>query len=216
SCEPPRTRIAVEEGRVRLRRLADGASTEVARGETATATLESSVPLESRAALPLPLSWRETFEHPPVGAWKGEWQGQDSQGPSRLRNVLDVSYRRRDGTVVPAYVVSLGNPSQPLCRVRPESVLRLRYRLERPHGLIILVSVQHPEGRFAGNFQVDLGPDAAPSDPDGWKTFRAPLSSLSGRFPEGIRFPPAGRLTLLFVACYSPEARLEVAEAALE
>lgn len=186
------TRVAVDEGRVRLRRLSDGSAVEIAPGQSATAELDATSPLESRSVPPPPAGWR----------WSGPTR------PSQL----DVSYRRADGTVVPAWVVSFGGGPGVLGRVRPDSVLRLRYRMDTPRGLMALVSVRHPDGRFAGNFQMDVAP---PAD-DGWRTFEAPLSSLTGTCPEGVRFPPDGRLSLLYLATYVSDAGLEVAEAAVE
>jgi hypothetical protein len=133
-----------------------------------------------------------------------------------LKNVLDVSYRNRDGTIVPAHVVSVRDPSA-VATVRPESTLRGKWRVRNPsRGVLLLLSVQHPDGKFAGNFQTVLQPDASPPDSNGWRLFSAPVSSLEAGYPEGARLPSRGRVTLVFLACYSATAELEVAEVALD
>lgn len=211
-----RTTVAVAEGKVRLRRRVDGASTDVPGGEMAVATLDSARPLESRPIPPLVSGWRQTFDAPPGPSWQGEWVPADATGPGRLKNVLDVSYRRRDGTIVPAQVVSVREPSA-ITTIRPDTTLRVKWRVRNPfHGVLLLLSVQHPDGRFAGNFQTELKPDAFAADAEGWRVYAAPISSLETRYPEGARIPTPGRATLVFLACYSPTALLEIAEVAFE
>jgi ferric-dicitrate binding protein FerR (iron transport regulator) len=212
SAQTGETMVTVGAGRVRLRRLVDGASAEVAEGQMAVATLDAAAPLASRVLPPLVSTWTQTFDAAPPAGWQGEWVAADATGPGRLKNVLDVSYRRKDGTVVPAYVVSVRNPSA-ITTIRPDTVLRVKWRLRTPSvGGLFLISVQHSDGRFAGNFQVDLKPEAYEADPNGWRVFSAPVSTLDGRFPEGARLPTVGRVMLVFMACYSPKGELEVAE----
>jgi ferric-dicitrate binding protein FerR (iron transport regulator) len=206
------TTVAVGTGKVRLKRLVDGASAEIPQGQVAVASLDVTAPIESRPA-PAPARWGQTFERAPSGAWQGEWRRADATGPGRLGNVLDVSYRRKDGTVVPAHVVSVRDPVA-LTMIRPESVLRLRWRSAAAP--LVLLSVGHPDGRFAGNFQTILKPEAFAPDANGWRVTSVPVSSLEGRYPEGASLPPVGRVTLVFLACYTPNAGLEVAEVALD
>ena len=213
STQTGQTMVTVGTGRVRLRRLVDGASAEVLEGQMAVASLDATARLESRAVPPLVSSWTQTFETAPTPAWQGEWVPADAAGPGRLKNVLDVSYRRPDGTVVPAYVVSARNPSG-ITTIRPDTLLQMKWRLRTPSvGALLLISVLHPDGRFAGNFQADL--KAEPKE-DGWTVFSAPVSSLEGRYPEGARLPTVGRVSLVFVACYSPKGELEVAEVSFQ
>jgi hypothetical protein len=118
--------------------------------------------------------------------------------------------------VVPAHVVSVRDPAA-LTTIRPDGMLRLRWRIQTPSAApLVLLSVRHPDGKFAGNFQTILKPEAYPPDANGWRSTSVPVSSLEGRFPEGAALPPAGRVILVFIACYNPAAGLEVAEVALE
>jgi ferric-dicitrate binding protein FerR (iron transport regulator) len=210
------TLVTVAEGRVRMRRLVDNASTEVSEGQMAVASLDAAPPLESRAIPALDSRWRQSFESQPPPEWQGEWIPADSSGPGRLRNVLDVSYRRPDGTIVPAYVVSVRVPSG-ITTVRQDSVLRVKWRLRAPTDqVVMLLSVDHLDGKFAGNFQSTLKTKAFPPDADGWRTFSAPISSLEIKYPKGATPPPLGRVSFVFIACYSPKVNLEISEVALE
>jgi ferric-dicitrate binding protein FerR (iron transport regulator) len=211
SAQTGQTMVTVGSGKVRLRRLVDGASADVAEGRMAVASLDATAPLESRAIPPLVSNWSQTFDAAPPAIWQGQWVAPDAAGPGRLKNVLDVSYRRKDGTVVPAYVVSARDPSG-ITTIRPDSIIRVKWRLRTPSvGGLLLISVLHPDGRFAGNFQIDLKAEG-----EGWTVFSAPVSSLAGAYPEGARLPTLGRVTLVFVACYSPKGELEVAEVRFE
>jgi len=216
SVQSGQTMVTVGAGRVRLRRLVDGASIDVPEGRMAVATLDATEAFESRAVPVVVSGWTQTFETAPPPIWQGEWVASDATRRGCLKNVLDVSYRRNDGTIVPAYVVSARNPAG-ITMIRPESLLRVRWRLRTPSvGALLLISVQHPDGRFAGNFQLDLKPDAYEADPNGWRVFSAPVSTLTGSFPEGARLPNLGRVSLFFMACYSPKGELEVAEVTFE
>jgi hypothetical protein len=216
SAQSGQTMVTVGTGRVRLRRLVDGAVTDVPEGWMAVATLDASAPLESRVIPPLVSRWRQDFDAAPPAIWQGKWIPADATGPGRLKNVLDVSYRQRDGTIVPAQVVSARDPSA-FATVRPDSVLRVKWRVRNPSvGLLVLLSLLHPDGRFSGNFQTELKAEALPADANGWRVFSAPISTLEPRYPAGAPHPVPGKVTLVFLACYSPTADLEVAEVAFE
>ncbi|MCX5676409.1 MAG: FecR family protein [Planctomycetota bacterium] len=209
------TQLSVESGLVRLRRLADDSTIEVPQGHVAVATLETAERLGSRQLPPAPSEWRQTFDQPPPATWQGEWRPADASGPGRLRNVLDMSYRRDDGTPVAAYIVCVHDKSGSVASVWPNSVLRLRLRTATKQDVVALVSLHNAVGGFAGNFQTTLKPDAGRADAAGWRTLDLPLASLEGKFPAGVRLQPGSRVFLVYLACYSPKAELEVAEVAI-
>jgi hypothetical protein len=212
SAQTGQTMVTVGSGKVRLRRLVDGASADVSEGRMAVASLDATAPMESRAIPPLVSNWTQTFDAAPPAIWQGQWVPADATGPGRLKNVLDVSYRKPDGTVVPAYVVSARNPSA-LTTIRPDSVLRVKWRVGTPPvGALLLLSVQQSDGRFAGNFQTLLKPEAMAADEQGWRIFTAPITALEGVYPAGARLPTVGRVLLCFMAVYTPKGELEVAE----
>jgi len=208
--------LAVESGRVRLRRLADDQSVEVAQGQVAVASLNTSTPLVARQLPPAPAQWRATFESPPSSIWKGEYLPPEASIPGRLRNVPDFSVRRADGTPIAAYTVNVLDNSGSIASVWPDSVLRVRFRTQGKHEVLALVGLHHPAGGFAGNFQTLIRPGMGRTDASGWRTWEAPLSALEGKFPNRAQIAPGSRVFLVYLACYSPDARLEVAEVAIE
>ena len=202
--------LAVVEGQVRLIRLADRSSAEVA-----TATLDAAAPLEVRRLNPAPARWRQTFNQAPAPIWQGEWLPPDAANPGRLRNVLDVSHRRGDGTVVPAYVVTVRANSGDLAAVQPDSLLRLRLRTAKRVNLVVLVGLHHPTGGFAGTFQADFQPQDIRPDPTGWCHLQIPMTKLKAGMKDYPTLSLGGQVFLVYVACYFPDAELEISEASI-
>ena len=209
------TTLAVLDGKVRLSRLADRSSVEVETGQTSTATLEVAAPLAIRKLNPAPARWRQTFDQAPAPIWQGQWLPPDAVNPGRLRNELDVSQRREDSTVVPAYVVTVRDNAGDLAVVQPDSQLRLRLRTAKPVNLIVLVGLHYSTGGFAGTFQADFQPQAIRSDPTGWCYLQIPMSKLRAGMKDYPAMPTGARVFLVYVACYFPGAGLEVSEVSI-
>jgi hypothetical protein len=123
--------------------------------------------------------------------------------------------RRSTGTPIAAYTVNVRDKLG-IATVSPHSVLRVRYRTAVPRPVLILVGVHQPTGWFAGTVQTRAKPSTIPEDADGWRTWEAPLSALKASSPQGARIPDAGRVFLIYLACYSPKVQLEMAEVAVE
>jgi ferric-dicitrate binding protein FerR (iron transport regulator) len=215
SSQPVETAISVDAGKVRLRRLADERSVDVTQGQAATASLDVDQPLEAAPLPPIPSQWRQTFDQPPPSICHGKWQEANAAGPGRMRNIADFSVRRSDGTPIAAYTVNVRDKLG-IATVSPDSVLRVRYRMANPRPVLILVGLHQPTGWFAGNFQTMVKPSTIPEDADGWRMWEAPLSALEASSPKDARIPDAGRVFLIYLACYSPQVQLEVAEITIE
>jgi hypothetical protein len=215
SAQPAETAISVDSGQVRVRRLADERSVDVARGEAATASLDVDQPLEAAPLPPIPGQWQQSFDQPPPTICHGKWQPADANGPGRLQNIADFSVRRPNGTPIAAYTVNVRN-NLGIATISPDSTLRVRYRMAKPRPVLMLVGLHQPTGWFAGNFQTMVKPGTIVADSDGWYTWEAPLSALDASCPKDAQIPDAGRVFLIYLACYTPRAQLEVAEIAIE
>ncbi len=213
---PGQSTLSVEAGIVRLRRLVDGGSVDVTSGHVFVATLDTAAKLEPLRLPPAPTKWRQTFDQPPPSTWQGEWVAADASNPGRLRNVLDVSYRRGDGTVVPAHVVTVRSISGDLAAVQPDSLLRLRLRTAKRVNLVVLVGLHHPAGGFAGTFQADFQPQDLRPDPTGWCPLQIPMTKLKAGMKDYPTLPPGGQIFLVYVACYFPDAGLEISEVSID
>jgi hypothetical protein len=194
------TMLVVDEGSVRLKRLVDAAVVVVKQGELANATLETQSALTS-------------FANKPSGTWHGRWLSADGDVPGRMQAELDLSYRSKDGTPVPAYQISAKSGSAGLVAVQADSQLHLRFRQQRDDEILVLLSLRKPSGEFAGNFQIKLAPKTMSADAQGWRTWTIPLTKLTnGGWPKGATMLVGNRVGLIYVACYSPKAKLEIAE----
>jgi hypothetical protein len=216
SAQPAETAISVGSGQVRMRRLADERSVDVARGQVATASLDVEAPLETTPLPPAPIRWQQTFEQPPAGIWRGDWRSAESAAPGRLRNMPDFSHRRPDGTPVAAFTVSARDRLGRIASVKPESTLRVRFRTAKPRPVLVLIGLHQPTGWFAGNFQTMLKPRTLQADANGWYTWESPLARLEASCPKDAQIPDGGRVFLVYLACYAPEVQLEVAEVAIQ
>jgi hypothetical protein len=216
AAQPAETALAVETGRVRMMRLADETSVNVFEKQTASVSLDAAKPMGVGVLPHAPKRWRQTFEQAPPGIWRGEWVRADVGGPDRLRNVPDVSYRRPNGTPVAAYIINARDDLGTIASVSPESILRVRYRIQAPHGLLVLVGLHSSTGWFAGNYKAFFKPTAGSQDEEGWRVLETPLSALERTAGPSPSVPDSGRVFLVYLACYSPEAQLEAAEIAID
>jgi len=214
--DPQETRLTVAKGRVQMRRLADGSTTEVPEQASAVATLRTTDALKAQHRLPPPARWRQTFERPPGKTWKGEWKSADRTGPGRLQAIPEVYDRSKYGGPGVAYVVSALDGCHHIALVDPDSVLSVRWRTAKPANLMILVGLHSPECDFRGNFQADLVPDQVRPDATGWCQVKFPLSGLKAGVREHPRPLPGSRVFLVLVASHMPEPGLEVSELSIE
>jgi FecR protein len=207
------TMLVVDEGSVRLKRLVDAAVIVVKQGELANATLETQTALTTQRFAQAPTTWEPSFVSKPSGNWHGRWIFADGDVPGRMQAELDLSYRSKDGTPVPAYQISAKSGSAGLVAVQADSQLHLRFRQQRDDEILVLLSLRKPSGEFAGNFQIKLAPKTISADAQGWRSWTIPLTKLTnGGWPKGATMLVGNRVGLVYVACYSPKAKLEIAE----
>jgi hypothetical protein len=110
---------------------------------------------------------------------------------------------------VAAYTVNVRRGPESIVSVTAQSVLRLRIRTAKPQHVLALIGLRFPTGGWAGNFQTVIKPGHGARDRSGWQILQIPLSSLKGTRPD---FPDGSRVFLIFLAAYSPQADLELAE----
>ena len=214
--DPQETKLTVAQGRVQMRRLADGSTTEVPAEESAVATLQTTNALKSERRLPPAARWRQTFEQPPAKTWKGDWKAADAADPGRLRAVPEVYDRNKFGGSGIAYVVKVADTCHHVAAAEPGSVLSIRWRTARPANLVVLVGLHSPTCDFRGTFQADFQPGDVQPDAAGWCSVRLPLSALRGGMPQFPKPLPDSRVFLIYLAAYRPDADFEVAEVAIE
>lgn len=212
---PEQTTMNVQEGRVRLERLADGAEVEVPANHVATASLETGTPLVARRSAMPPTTWRTDFSQSPTAGSRGDWVPTSAIDAAHVKAVPMI-VGRRNGAPIVHYGVSLRDASQPnagaFVSVAERSVLRLRYRTAIPRGLLLFCITQRPGGAFGGNFELSLPADAGAPDKDGWRLVDVPLAAMRALQPQRALHPSGNGISHLSVKTLDRAAGLEVAE----
>jgi ferric-dicitrate binding protein FerR (iron transport regulator) len=212
AAEDSKTALTVGSGRVRMRRLADGQVVEVRKGHSARVTSEVADELRSRPQEQPTGPWLQNFQEPPPPSWAGSWKPPSGNEPGRLASVPLVAREKKDGMQIIHYGVKLRGIEPALAIVQPDSIFRLRWRMQRQRVVFAMLSVCYPDGRFANNFQTHIQPTDGEVDASGWRTIALPLSSFEpfrGRCSEP---PERGRLFLLFITSCESRAGMEIAE----
>lgn len=145
------TLLKVDEGLVKLKRLADGSQVDVPAQRSAVASLETDVQL-AVAATPEPLTqWAFDFtsNEPPR-----DWRGFAKNGVMHASPY--VAKKMADGRIITHFGISVRTAmlEQPLRLLATNSsVIRYRLRQEKPGDLQFMLLTHQPEGGFGGNFE---------------------------------------------------------------
>jgi ferric-dicitrate binding protein FerR (iron transport regulator) len=186
SARPDDTLLKVDEGLVKLKRLADGTSIDVPAHSCAVASLNSSLKLDP-AVTPEPLTrWRFDFANDvPPQVWRGIWH--DTPHGGHMDASPYVAQKSKEGAVVTHFGVSIrtGYLNPPLAlAVTEQSVIRYRLKQDAPAPLQLMLITNKPTGGFGGNFECKIRSDELRPDADGWCELQIPIS----------RFKPVDRL----------------------
>lgn len=218
AAEAEQTRINVDEGRVRLRRLVDGQTVEVPPEHSCVASLDARDKLRTDAPDQPSPGWEHQFTQPPPARWKGQWLPADGDLPARVRAVACLVGRKQQSDDRP--IVHYGVTARKVDGVRLGSlpkngVLRITLRTEQPAKLQIMLGLNRADGRFGGNFEVKLPADRATPRDDGWQELTVPLADfypLIQRYPE---MAENAQPYLLLITTFGRDAGLEVCEMAI-
>jgi hypothetical protein len=205
SARPDDTLLKVDEGLVKLKRLADGTSIDVPAQSCAVASLNSSLKLNP-AVTPEPLTrWRFDFSSTvPPQIWRGIWH--DTPEGGRILASPYVAQKTKDGAVVSHFGVSVRTSylSPPLAlAVTEKSIIRYRLRQDDIAPLQLMLLTNQPAGGFGGNFECKIGRDELRPDADGWCDVEIPISrfqAVDHRPHLRLRHPsPVGNIVTSFL-----------------
>jgi ferric-dicitrate binding protein FerR (iron transport regulator) len=223
STRPDDTVLQVEEGLVRLKRLADGRSVEVPAKSTAVASLDSGSDLAPAVAPEPQQEWRFDFGTTvPPRIWRGVWTDGPDGGVMAASPY--VARRTPDGGIVTHFGVSVrtAHLDSPVSLLAVgNSLLRFRLRLREEVPLQLMLLTNRVDGDFGGNFECGVRPEAARPTGDGWRELVVPVSRFrpaAAKPWQRDRYPtPVGNvITSVIVSTYGQEAGLEVASFGLE
>lgn len=218
SADSGETRLGVEAGKVRLRRLADGRLVDVPQHHVATASLESSGPIDVRKPEAISDDWAAHFDVRPDRQYQGEWIGPDAHGdfgvpmPGRLRAVPRVAGHHPDGAPIVHYGIAIQRPESGFVTLHADSVVAVRFRMEVPRAFRVMLNLRRPGGGFAGNCQVVLPVDAGAeeSGSGGWREAEIPASAFQPITDFQPLSPDPHCVSLLLVDAFDRDANLEI------
>lgn len=171
------TLLKVDEGLVKLKRLADGSEIDVPANRSAVASLDTGAALDT-ASTPEPLTaWRFDFttQTPPR-----DWRGYSKNGTMHASPY--VAKKMPDGRIVTHYGISIRTAmlEQPVRLVATErSVIRYRLRCEQAYTLQLMLLTHKTNGEFGGNFLTLLDESELRPAADGWCEIEVPLTRFS-------------------------------------
>lgn len=214
TARPEDTVLKVNEGLVKLKRLADGSEIDVSANRSAVASLDAGSALDA-ASTPEPLtdwSFDFTTTMPPQ-----DWRGVSRDGAMHASPY--VAKKQDDGRVTTHYGVSVRTAllEEPLRLLATESgVIRYRLRQDEPGALQFMLLTHRAEGGFGGNFECKIGADELQPDADGWCEIAIPIARfepIDSRAHVRRRHPTAAGnvITSAIVSSYREDRKLTVA-----
>jgi ferric-dicitrate binding protein FerR (iron transport regulator) len=201
------TFLRVNSGAVELRRLADNQALKVSVHEQVRAGVNTAQPMRPEPATAMPDHWSADSASLPGASWIGEWRT-----PGVLAAVPRMTFVKEDDVVEIHHHAGVVNGFPGFVTLREDSVVRVRYRIQRPLNVGVFLSTHTKEGAFSGNFQGYIEESKTPADADGWRTATVPMKSLWPIRVEPMPFQPGCVAGIIFVTTFADDVDLEVAE----
>lgn len=201
------TFLRVNSGAVELRRLADNQALKVSVHEQARASVNAAQPMLPEPAAAPPDHWSADSALLPGASWIGEWRA-----PGVLAAVPRVVFVKENGIAESHHHAGAVNGFPGLVTLREDSVVRVRYRIQRSLNVGVFLSTHTEAGAFSGNFHGYIEESKTPADADGWRTGTVPMKSLWPIRVEPMPFQPGCVAGIIFVTTFADDVGLEVAE----
>jgi ferric-dicitrate binding protein FerR (iron transport regulator) len=223
STRPDDTLLKVDEGTVKLTRLADGSAVDVPAKSSAVASLDSALKLNS-ANTPAPLTaWSFDFtDTVPPRDWRGIWH--DTPEGGRMVASPYVAARKSTGHSITHFGISVRTAmlTPPLTLIATDrTVVRYRLRQDRSAPLQVMLLTSKTKGGYGGNFECRVPAERLQPDAQGWCELAIPVAEfLPADSRKYIRekYPsPVGNvLTSVLISSFQTDTRLTVAHFALQ
>ncbi len=141
------TMLSVSEGKVRVKRLSDGNTVDVPAKHRLIAAADRNM---SPERVPDSVNrWKSQLHLGPVGT-QGKWSPATDLESATLRA---IPYTTRLGKTIYTAAFGVSHGDNPPVTLQPTSRLRVRGRIASTNRVFFGVTVRHPNGEFAGNFQ---------------------------------------------------------------
>ena len=151
------TTLRVNEGRVRVTRLADGVVAEVPADHQVVVSASRRDDLQVRRRPESVRSWQSVL---PAGAIYGEWTPEGERSGGILRTAPMLLNFRKEPTTLHLAAVSVSRCPAPPVMLTPGGKFLVRGRMERSGKVYFGLTTKHVKGGFAGKYiaarQIDL------------------------------------------------------------
>lgn len=202
------TLLKVDEGLVKLKRLADGSTVDVPAKSSAVASLDSGLKLNSTAT-PEPLTdW--SFDFTTTVAPR-DWRGV-SDGTHMIASPYVASHKA-SGAIITHFGVSVRTAqlAPPISLIVTDaSVIRYRLRQEQRKTLQIILLTSKPNGGYGGNFETRIDSSALKPNADGWCDVAVPIGAFKPLSPRHAS-PAGNTITSALLSSLQMDTKLAVA-----
>lgn len=215
------TTLAVEQGRVRLERLADQQTVEVGAGQQAHVTFDTAKKLTVSTRPTVPNTWQVDFAKRPPAHWSGTWAAPVDASVGLFSAVPYVAGRDPVGKPFIHHgvrVTAEQGTTRAFVRLHADSRLTMRFRLMRADSraqVKVMLCLMRDGAAFGGTFFATIDPQTLPADADGWRTTVLAMSAFQ---PTRAQFPSpvGGVVTFILANTVTRPAGLEVASLAVD
>lgn len=183
SADRETSELAVQRGRVRLKRLTDGETVEVSSGHYAMVSPQAT--LEAKQWPAAPETWQEDFENGLPDGWRyGQWFREG--GTEGSRGVVRAVRRfALDGTDSPLHRITLPKRwMQGLWRLQADTQLHFTFKMSRPGWFHIMMGVRSDDHNpsHVGNYELQSS-FWNKGKPDEWQTVSVPFAAFRKNIP---------------------------------
>ena len=205
------TTLRVNEGRVRVTRLADGSVADVPADHQVVVSASGLADLEVRRGPTSKRSWQSSL---PTGATYGEWVpgGGETKGALQTAPMLLDFQKKRITLHLAALSVSRG-PAPPVV-LTSGGTFRIRGQIETPGEIFFGLTTKHAKGGFAGKYVAARKLDVPPETDDALE-IDLRLEEFHPQEEEFADSPIGLELVDLWCCTYNVDAGLSIASVEL-
>ncbi len=198
--------LQVRRGSAKVRRLADEQVVTVAFNQQVRANRESDEPMKVEP-VSVPLKWSASPTKNKNTTTYGTW-GEDNVLKAGAHQV----YLKARDQEVTHYHAGARDAVAGLVKLTKDSVIKIRYRVNRRINVGLFISTRSESWDFTGNFQAYAVTEKLPADEEGWRTATIPVSTLIPVANAKRTFQPDCIAANIYATTYGDDVGLEVAE----
>ncbi|MEM7317190.1 MAG: FecR family protein, partial [Planctomycetota bacterium] len=199
------TRMVVNEGAVRIQRLSDEQALTVNGNERVRVGQNDAKPVRAERSPIVPVAWNVKSKAEGNGTLVGKWSDKQN-----LAATSETVFLKATGTNEIHYRAGMRNCYPGLVTLNEDSVVRIRYRVDKPINIGLFIATHRPSWDFSGNFRAYIETAMHPADNDRWRTATVAVRKLIPM--KEISFQPGCVVSTMFATTFGDDVDLEIAE----